>query len=142
MMSKFYCPACGKALGFKGGIDASNVLATTYQQDKHDKHTTPATSHRVQTVFDSTSTQYYAQCIDEAIDLGFVEIDDLGRKNVLFCPSTGSSIGQKYKWGQLQSQPDTVVVVKTSEKTGIHAFLEDSSNYSGYRCANCGGPLT
>ena len=58
-----------------------------------------------------------------------------------FCPSTGSSLGNQYKWGELANKPDTIVVVKTSDAAGIHAMLEDSSNYSGMNCSRCGGPL-
>jgi hypothetical protein len=138
-----YCPRCARDLGLKSGIDTSNLLGSTYQQDKFAKHTgtAPATSHPVQSVFDSKTTQYYADCIIEAIENGAVEIDDQQRLNVLFCPSTGSSLGSKFKWGQLASLPDTVLVVNTSASSNIHGFLEDSSKYTHRRCVRCGGPL-
>jgi len=63
------------------------------------------------------------------------------QKNIAFVPSRGSALGVKLNWGVEASKPDTVVVVKTSEATGIHAFLEDSSKYSVQPCALCGGAL-
>ncbi len=142
-MPTYYCPACADALKLKNGIDTSSLLGSIYQQEKFTKHTVsqPATSEPAKSRFDSSSTQYYGDCIQETVEKGFIEIDDQNRKNVLFCPSTGSSLGTKYKWGKLASRPDTVVAVKTSDPGGIHAMLEDSSNYSGRNCSKCGGPL-
>ena len=43
------------------------------------------------TVFDSKTTQYYADCLVEAIEKGAVEIDDQQRRDIVFCPSTGAA---------------------------------------------------
>ena len=140
-MTDYYCPNCATMNGLKSGIDTSDVLGTSYQQGKHRKHTVPSTSHPVQSVFDSSSTQYYEDCIQEAIFKGFVEIDDHGRKNVLFCPSTGGDVGSKYKWGKLATRVDTVVVVNTSAPSEIHPFLTNSSHFSTQACEKYGGSL-
>ncbi len=141
-MTTFYCSTCANARGLKSGIDASNVLGTSYQGDKFRKHTSTSGSSMdpVRTVFDSGSTAHYAQCIEATITYGFVELRGQ-QKNIAFVPSRGSALGVKLNWGVEASKPDTVVVVKTSEATGIHAFLEDSSKYSVQPCALCGGAL-
>src|SRR2546425_11614751 len=141
-MATYYCPAHADALGFKAGIDTSDLLGTTYQRGKHVKHTSTSGSigEPVRTVFDSASTQDYAKCIDAAITHGFVEIDGL-RKNICYPPSTGSALGSKLDWGVEASKPDMIVVVNTSQPTRIHAFLENSSNYSTGRCATGGCKL-
>ena len=72
-MTKVYCPSCAKELHLKDGIDPSRVLETGYQRRKHKKHTRPAsTSHHVQSLFDSSCTDYYREAIQETIELGFV----------------------------------------------------------------------
>ncbi len=91
----------------------------------------------MQSPFDSKTTQYYADCLVQANEKGAVEIDDQQRRNVVFCPSTGSSLGSKFKWGRLASLPDTVLVVKTSASSQINGFLEDSSKYTDRRCVRC-----
>jgi hypothetical protein len=121
-------------------MSTSDSLESTYQRDKYEKHSKPSSSHHVQTVFDNSSTQYYEDCIREAVERGAVQVESRGT-NVIFCPSTGRAIGSKYKWGQYADQQDTVVVVKTSDRGGVHAFLKASSQYSGQKCARCGGPI-
>lgn len=140
-MGKSYCRACADALGLKRGIDTSEPLRTRYQRKKRVKHTQASTSHAVQSVFDSRSTAYYQECIEEAISLGAVEYDDSSRTNIVYCPSTGSHIGSKFKWGTLASRVDTVVVVRTSDPRKLHSYLENSSRYSAQRCLGCGGPM-
>ena len=136
-MGTFYCSSCAQAKGLKSGIDTSNPLGTTSQLDRFRKHTTTSGASRdpVRTVFDSTHTTDYAKCIQATIAHGFVEVQR-NRKNILFVPSTSSALGIKYNWGVPASRPDTIVVVKASDTTGLHAFLEDSSKYSGRRCVN------
>ena len=127
----------------KAGIDTSDLLGSTYQLDKFEKHTIepPSTTYPVQSKFDSSSTSHYEYCINETIENGFVEIDHQGNKNILYCPSTGSSLGTRYKWGQEASKPDTIVVVNTSEGSAIHSLLKDSDLYQGKCCKTCGNPL-
>ncbi len=141
-MARYYCPAHADALGLKAGIDTSDLLGTTYQREKHAKHTSTSgsSSEGVRTVFDSNSTAYYAECIRATITHGFVELTGQ-RKNILFVPSTGSALGVKLNWGVEASKPDTIVVVKTSQASAIHAFLDNSSNYSTSRCAQRGCAL-
>ena len=116
------------------------MLGSEYQRAKHKKHTLPSSSHPLQTVFDSNRTAYYDDCIRETYARGALEIDSRGT-NLIFCPSTGSDIGSKYKWGKEASRQDTVIAVKTSDPTGVHAFLKASSQYSAVRCTRCGEPV-
>ncbi len=138
----YYCSTHAAALGLKAGIDTSNLLGTTYQRDKRVKHTSTSgsSSEPVRTVFDSKSTADYAKCIEEAITYGAVQLQG-ARKNLLYPPSTSSALGTRLNWGVEASKPDTIVVVNTSQATRIHAFLENSSNYSTCRCAKGGCAL-
>jgi len=139
-MGCFYCTRCADKLGLKPLMPTLDLLGSTHQRDKHEKHTKPSTSHRVQTVFDNNSTQYYEECIREAFEHGTVQIESRGT-NIIFCPSTQSTLGSKYKWGEYACKQDTVIVVKTSEPHGVHAFLTASSQYQNQRCDQCGNTV-
>lgn len=69
--------------------------------------------------------------------MGAVELSPRGT-NMIFCPSTGSTVGSRYKWGIYADRQDTVLVVKSTEPNGVHAMLKVSSDYSAQRCHNCG----
>ncbi|SRR6266550_1134660 len=142
-MSTYYCSTCASARGLKSGIDFRNPLGTTGQVVKFNKHTSTSGSSGdpVRTVFDSTDTGLYVQRIEATIIYGFVELAG-ARMNIGFVPSTGSALGRKLVRGvERRPQPDALVAVNTSRSTGLHLFLENSSKYSGARCAGCGGSL-
>jgi hypothetical protein len=136
-MAPFYCRACTDLLGYRPTVPTTDVLGSRYQRDKHAKHTSVSSEHTVQTVFDSSSTRYYDDCVREAYQMGAVELSDRGT-NLLFCPSTGSTFGTKYKWGIYGQRQDTFFVVKTTDPTKMHAMLKGSSDFSNQRCGNCG----
>src|SRR3954447_26579808 len=124
----YYCPRCTDTLGLRPPPPPQRV-STRYQEKKLAKHTAalPSSGHPVQSVFDSSSTQYYSDCIQEGVAHGFLEVDRSLGTQVIFCPSAQSSIGSKYKWGHFAERTDTVVVVKTFDPTKIHAFTESSA---------------
>ena len=142
-MTTYYCSTCASERGLKGGIDYSDPLGTAGQVAKLTRHTSTCGSSRdpVRTTFDSTDRALYVQRIEATIIYGFVELTGR-RKNIGFVPSTGSALGRKYVWGvEASPQPDALLAVNTSRSTGLHLFLENSSKYSGARCAGCGGSL-
>ena len=121
-------------------MPTTDLLATEYQRQKHRKHTTPSSSHTVQSVFDDPSEEYYRQTIQEAYKLGAMEVTSRGT-DILFCPSTQSSFGFKQRWGSHLGRQDTVRVVKSTDALQVHAFLNASSDHSSHRCDACGGRL-
>jgi hypothetical protein len=136
-MGTCYCSTCANARGLKMGIDGSNPLGTTGQRAKFGKHTTTSGSSNeiVRTVFSSTHSSDYVARTQATITFGFVQF--LGRrKNIVYVPSTGSALGVKLVGGVEVSRPDAIVAVNTSQSTGLHIFLEDSSKYSTSRCVN------
>lgn len=141
-MASYYCPHCADALGLRPPQPPQG-MSTPYQEEKRAKHTAalPSSSNRVQSVFDSSATQYYDDCIQEGVARGFLAVDSSLRTQVIFCPSAQSSIGSKYKWGQFADRTDTVVVVKPFEPSKVHTFTENSVRYASMHCHHCGGPL-
>lgn len=142
-MTTYYCSTCASARGLKSGIDFNDPLGTTGQVVKFKRHTSTSgvSADPVRTVFDSTGTSVYFQRIEATITNGFVALTGT-RKNIGFVPSTGSALGRKFVRGvETLPQPDVLLAVKTSQSSGLHLFLENSSKYSGARCAGCGGSL-
>ncbi len=118
----------------------ADPLDTGYKRGKHEKHAAVDSSVPTQSVFDSSSTPYYADCVREALEKGALQIGSRGT-NALFCPSVGSDIGSRYRWGQLAERQDAILVVNTWQPDRIHARTEVSSNYSANTCASCGGAI-
>lgn len=136
----FHCPRCASNLRWRPAPPSTDFLATQYQRDKHQKHTAPASSHMVQSVFDDPSPEYYQATMLEAYQRGAIEVTSRGT-DILFCPSTQSSFGYKQSFGSYLARQDTLRVVRAGDAIRAHSFLNASSDHSGYRCETCGGPL-
>ena len=103
------------------------------------KHTVPDPAFRVQSVFDSNSTQKYASYIVEASLFGSVEFDDKGRKNIIW--AAGEPTGFRLEAGMLVRPQDAVKVVLSTETQRIHAFPQNTTTFIAGRCIKCGGPV-
>ncbi len=136
----YYCAPCANQDDLRPASPSTDFLATQYQRDKHQKHATPASSHPIQSIFDDPSAEYYQDTMLEAYQRGAIEVTSRGT-DVLFCPSTQSSIGYKQSYGSHLGRQDTVRVVKSDDSLCAHSFLNASSDHSGHRCDGCGGPL-
>ena len=140
-MEDYYCGGCADALGMRPTWWATaDPLDTRYKREKHEKHTRVSPHFPELSVFDSSSTPYYADCVREALAKGALEVGSRGT-NALYCPSIRSDIGSRHEWGQLADRQDAVLVVKAWEPGKIHARPEASSNFSARACASCGGPI-
>ena len=135
-MPVYYCHDCADVLGLLQDYPVQPSIGTTYQQDKYFKHTVPSTQYPLQSVFTSPSTEEYGQYIVDASSAGSVEIDDMGRKNIIFV--VGANSGFRYEYGQLKKPLDAVKIVLSSSTGKIHAYPEGSTSFSTQRCAKCG----
>ena len=136
----FHCARCAADLGLRPAPPSTDFLASQYQREKHQKHIAPASSYAVQSVFDNPTPEYYQATMLEAYQRGAIEITSRGT-DILFCPSTQSSLGYKQSFGSDLGRQDTIRVVQTGDAILAHCFLNASSDHSGYRCETCGGPL-
>ena len=136
----YHCAKCTDAKGLRPSAPSTDFLLTSYQRDKHTKHTVPSSSHTVQSVFDDPSEAYYQQTLLQAYRYGALEATSRGT-DILFCPSTQSTVGYKQQWGTHVARQDTIRVVLSSDSVKVHAFLNASSDHTQHRCGTCGGPL-
>jgi hypothetical protein len=135
-----YCAKCASNLGYRPARPTTDFLQTEFKKQKHTKHTVSSSSYPVQSVFDEPSEAYYVQTLDEAYQNGAIEVSSRGT-DILFCPSTQSSIGYKQAWGGHVTRQDTVRVADSTDALKVHGYLNASSDHSHKRCDGCGGPL-
>jgi hypothetical protein len=118
-------------------VYTSEPLKTEYQLVKFMKHTVPSGLYEAVSVFESTSTGRYERHIVDAGASGAVEIDDVGRRNIIWL--AGECTGFRWERGVLQGPQDGIKVVFSSESGKVHAFPIDASTLKTEHCARCGG---
>jgi hypothetical protein len=136
----YYCARCASQGSLRPAPPTTDFLATQDQRTKHGKHTSAASSHAIQSVFDDPSEEYYQATMMEAYQRGAIEVTSRGT-DILFCPSTQSSIGYKQSFGSRLVRQDTVRVVNSGDALQAHSFLNASSDHGTHRCDRCAGPL-
>lgn len=135
-MKTYYCHQCAKLKGLINDPPIGKKVRSQYQYDKHEKHTKIDSSYRLQSIFSDTSTSIYADYIVSAMTEGAVEIDDLGRKNVIWC--AGKDNGFRVESGDIVRPTDAVKVVLSSVSSSVHAYPENSTSFNTGKCAECG----
>ena len=136
-MSKYYCHGCASSLGHLSSVYTSELTGSTYQLDKYMKHTVPDPNLDLQSVFADPTTEAYAKYVVDAAAAGCVEFDDRGRRNIIWV--AGRTVGFRLEGGVLQQPQDAVKLVLSSETGLVHAFPENSTNFSTCTCAACAG---
>lgn len=135
------CTRCVDALGILRP-SYTDPLATTGQRDSHAKHSRPSTGYDKQGVFDSDSTAYWRDTLNETLALGFLEIDYYGRPRFVRVPSTGSRIGGVFSQGSEVYEADSIIATNPWTSTGAKCFPDGSSRWTRLTCDRCGGQLS
>src|SRR5438876_9390367 len=107
----YYCARCASQRALRPAAPTTDFLASAYQRAKHLKHTNPASSHAIQSVFDEPSEKYYEATMIEAYQRGAIEATPRGT-DVLFCPSTQRSFGYKQSYASAFGRHGTDRVVR------------------------------
>lgn len=136
-MMKYYCHECARRLGYLGEIETSNLMGTHYQLEKYMKHTCPASSEAIQSVFAEASTSAYGRYVVNTTLAGSVEVDDKGRTNIIW--AAGEKIGFRYEHGVLKHPENVVKVVLSTDSGRVHAYPQSSTEFAGASCLDCGG---
>jgi len=102
------------------------------------KHTAPCSSaiYPINSVFKDPTYETYENHIVNAAASGFLEIDDRGRKNIIWF--AGSQIGVEYNDSVFVAPTDGVKLVLPEDENKIHAFSIGSSPMQSTTCASCG----
>jgi len=139
-MEKYYlCSSCKKSTGEINTGMYSDPLGSTYQQDKYKKHTVPTTGYDKQSVFiDFTETEYTG-LIQEAVLSGSLEVDEQGRKNIIY--PIREKIGVLYSKGIPIREQDVLKVVCSTDGERVHGFTISSTTLSTGVCKDCNNPI-
>jgi len=135
----YFCHNCAEQRGFIEHLPIGKVIKTPYQYSKYRKHTELDSDYSIQSVFSDPSTSVYADYIVNAMLEGAVEIDELGRKNIIWC--AGKPTGFQYKAGHIIRPTDAVKVVLSSAEHSIHIFPDNSTCFNTGVCHECGNPI-
>jgi hypothetical protein len=132
----YYCHRCAAQLGYLATVYTSGPLQSAYQLGKFVKHTVPGGDA---SVFESTASGPYGRYIVGAAASGLVELDDRGRRNIIYI--AGQKTGFNYKDGALVGPTDAVKVVLSSGGKKVHAFPVSAAALATKRCASCGDSI-
>ena len=134
-MSVYYCHKCGVEQHGFGNVSTGLLLDSTYQLGKFMKHTIPSTGYNLASVFNDPSTQAYERYMVNTLASGCYEIDDQGRRNIIWV--AGSPIGAQYRKGEYELSENSVKVVLSTDPQRIHAYPISSTSISTGFCSDC-----
>lgn len=134
-MNKYYCHKCSAEKGYLNSVENLNFTGSSYQLSKFLKHTVPSTQNGLLSVFNSGCYGQYKNYIVNTMASGSTEIDDYGRKNIVWF--AGSNTGLSYRDGNLEMPIDSVKVVLSDSDSKIHAFPTSSNEIHYKKCAEC-----
>ena len=137
-MSTYYCHECARNSNMVMPITPTSGLVPasgTYALEKFIKHTAPASDYDVNSVFTNPDWPTYQNYLVAATASGCLQIDDNGRKNLLFCAN--KQTGQTLQSGAAPVICSGVIVVCSEKPAKIHAF-PNALPARTEPCANCG----
>ncbi len=135
-MSEYYCHKCSGELGWMNVQNPADLTGTEYQLAKFIKHTIPTYYGGSLSVFDDPAYSTYATYVGNTSGSGCLEIDDSGRKNLIWV--AGKNTGFTYVNGIFRQPEDAIRVVLYDNQLKIHAFPTNSYIVDTKRCHRCG----
>ncbi|MCI0558924.1 MAG: hypothetical protein MN733_10545 [Nitrososphaera sp.] len=133
-MPKYYCHEHSSSLVTPAS--PSSLTGSQYQLDKFVKHTAPTASYHLNSVFAGPTLQAYSTYVVNTAASGFLEVDDQGRKNLIWF--AGSQNGVEYRNGAFSAPTAGVKVVWPEDDNKLHAYPIAASPLRIEVCASCG----
>jgi len=138
-MTQYFCHECQMLLGLVSPANPISLTGTNYQLERFIKHTAPTGTYTINSVFADPTYTTYANYIVSGSVSGFLEIDDYGRKNIIWF--AGEHTGAEFRNGVFIAPTNGIKIVLPENAAWIHAFPltgnPDAINY----CDSCGKPL-
>lgn len=131
----YYCHKCARLKGYISPIDPSELERSQYQLEKFIKHTAPDRAYPTNSVFNDSNGETYQSYMVSAAASGCLEIDDQGRKNLIYF--AGKETALRYEDGIFAATCSGVTVVCGESSGHIHAFPSDFHPESR-NCDCCG----
>lgn len=139
-MSTYYCHECARRDGHISPVVPTSGLppASGYLLEKFIKHTIETSGHPINSVFNDPRWGVYQNYIVAGAASGALEIDDLGRKNLVFF--AGRETGLTYANNAFAMSSSGVKVICSEDEAKIHAYPY-AIGLGVQRCATCGRPV-
>jgi hypothetical protein len=136
-MPTFYCHECARKNNLIAPVMPVSGLAPAsgYPLEKFIKHTAPTGVYAVNSVFNDPSWPTYQNYLVAGAASGCLQIDDIGRKNLLFF--AGKETGFTFQSGVSPVSCSGVIVVCSERSGRVHAF-PNALPAESQNCALCG----
>lgn len=137
-MPTYYCHECARKHNLIAPTMPVSGLVPdsgTYSLEKFIKHTAPTGVYAVNSVFNDPNWATYQNYLVAGAASGCLQIDDRGRKNLLF--SAGQETGLTFQSGAPTISCSGVIVVCSETSGKIHAF-PNALPAESQKCAMCG----
>lgn len=138
-MKKYFCHECAISNSLVTPVNPAILTETEYQLCKIIKHTAPLKSYQLNSVFDDPTIKVYREYMVNTSASGYLEIDDLGRKNLIWF--AGSRAGAEYRNDVFVAPDDGIKLVCPENEAKAHAFPIAGSPHLCITCASCGKAL-
>jgi hypothetical protein len=138
-MTQYFCRECQMLLGLVSPANPISLTGTNYQLGRFIKHTAPTGTYSLNSVFDDPTYTAYSNYIVSGSVSGYLEIDDYGRKNIIWF--AGEHTGAEFRNEVFIAPTNGVKIVLPEDDTKIHAFPLKASPGSINYCDSCGKPL-
>lgn len=137
-MSQYFCYSCAVSGLITPAVPAS-LTGTAYQLGRFVKHTMPTGTYSVNSIFDDPTYDKYKSYIVTGSVSGFLEIDHLRRKNLIWY--AGEQTGAEYRNGIYVAPTNGVKIVLPEDTSRLHAFpIQEQPGLINY-CQICGATL-
>jgi hypothetical protein len=131
-----YCHPCAAACGLLQNIYTSDLGRSVSQQAKTKKHLEVSSRYPTLTVFKSTGLVDYAYHIVRTQEAGIVQIDESGRRNIVWL--AGLAIGDLFrKSTDPIKSVDGIALVLSSIPHEAHVFPRDMVSLIRAVCREC-----
>lgn len=139
-MGIYYCRKCAVAIGeiSEEFPIPDNLIGTEYKLEKFVKHNFPTEFEEIHSIFKEPNLLKYSQYVINTSASGCLEIDDHGRKNLIFV--AGETTGYTLVNGEIFRPDDAVRLVFYKDTNKIHAF-STSGSVIPKLCSRCGCPI-
>jgi len=138
-MPQYFCHQCAISNKLVIPVEPFTFTGTSYQLDKFIKHTAPTGIYQINSVFDDpTYTTYHDYIVTGTIS-GMLEIDDRGRKNLIWY--AGRETGAEYQNDVFIAPASGVKIVWPEDDQKLHAYPITYSPGAINYCQICGTPM-
>jgi hypothetical protein len=140
-MTQYFCYRCAISNNLISPVEADtlNLTGTSYQLGKYIKHTTPPTGSGFVTVFEDPTYDNYRNYIVTGTISGMLEIDNQGRKNLLWYG--GEQTGFEYLDGKYIAPVSGIKIVLSEDDQYLHAYPVEGISGVILACVSCGAFL-